>query len=204
MANFANDLPDSKRNIIFVAHGLSNDDEYMSKLGYKLSQARNVVRQVDSQRVAGGTKKRSIGLRRLLDKLGVPYQGLHNGGNDAAYTLQALIVMAVKEQQQPGLIFGPDNLPSITLPGPVRAAELSAPHVYGGTAVMGKDELPIDGGKAGRKWPFKRATGTKKGVDSEKIFSTASPATSGRAAKKRPAPVDDSLEEQPVRKKPAG
>lgn len=175
----------------------------MSKLGYQLNQAANVTRKVDSQRVAGGTQKNSVGLKRLLEKLGVQYQGLHNGGNDAAYTLQALVVMAVKEQQEPGVIFGPNDLPALTLPGTVRAEGVPAPHVYGGTAVRGDVELPIDGGQNGRKKYIKKATGTKKGPNANKNFSTASPASLGQlGGGKRLAPADDATESGPKRKKP--
>lgn len=227
-ADFSVELSDTKRNIVFVAHGIGNDDEYMKTLGYGLSQAANLARQVDSQRVAGGTKKNGIGLKRLLEQLGVRYQGLHNGGNgkfkvnlrtttssvtdgfaDAAYTLQALVVMAVKQFKSPGVIFDPSSPPALVLPGTRRSADIPAPHVYGGTAVRGAVELPIDGGKNGKKKYIKKATGAKKGPNTtnnkqpNQSFSTASPGIAGRG-EKRPAPVDDdAVQNGAKRRKPA-
>lgn len=198
--NLGTPLRDGKRDVVFVAHGLSNDDEYLAKLGSNLSRVRNITRKIDSQRVAGSTKKKSIGLRRLLDKLGVRHQGLHNGGNDAAYTLQALVYMAVKEVQQPGLIYGSDALPPVTLPGSVRKPGQSAPHVYGGTARADAIALPIDGGKKRKDKPFKNAFKNMKRLRPDTTTSTSLSSEQLHTSKKRPAPLDDQPEEQPARK----
>lgn len=207
-SSFAVAFPDTKRNVVLVAHGLSNDDEYLTTLGFNLKQASNLTRHVDTQRIAGGSKKKSIGLRRLLDKLGVQHQGLHNGGNDAAYTLQALIVMAVKDFQQPGVVLGVDELPSITLPGPVRALGASAPHVYGGTAMKGTTELPLNGGKASKPVLKKKYARPEKQEREQRRRDR-------RAAKVRPRSVlpdlgsrtvkrqaSDDPDDQPVTKRP--
>lgn len=173
------------RNVIFVAHGLANDDKYLAQLGFDLRSAHNIVRQVDSQHVAGATKKNNIGLKRLLLKLGIQHQGLHNAANDAAYTLQAVILMAVKEHKQPGLIFGEQDLPAMVLPlpGTVRAEGQQAKHVFGGTAKESKVKLPLDGGKPKRD----KLKGKPKGGESK-----AAAGVSGEVKKgtKRGAPTD--------------
>lgn len=207
-AKFNVDLPDDKRNVVFIAHGISNDDAYLAQLGFKLSQAENTVRQVDSQRVAGGAKNKALGLKRLLEELGVESQGLHNAGNDAAYTLQAVLFMAVKEHRQPGKMFETKLVPAIKLPGTVRAAGVSAPHVYGGTAKEEKVKLPINGPSHAQKTKFRNKTFKKPPTPAT---NNSAPAAGqlpnlpnlGRHQMKRPAPEDDGTNGPPARKKTA-
>ncbi|CAK4033553.1 Mannose-1-phosphate guanyltransferase [Lecanosticta acicola] len=89
------------RPIILVGHDLSNDDQFLKHLDFSLAGVTAISRRVDTQRVAG-TKKRLIALKKLLAALDIEPRFLHNAGNDAAYTLQALLKMAVCEQRQPG------------------------------------------------------------------------------------------------------
>nr|POF14888.1 putative nucleolar protein c2c4.08 [Quercus suber] len=97
--------PEPQRNVVFVAHGASNDVAYLRRLGFDFAaDAPHVVRTVDSQAAAGGSKKHSIGLQRLLLALDLPAENLHNAGNDAAYTLQALVAMARAEHEDPGAV----------------------------------------------------------------------------------------------------
>jgi len=81
------------RSVVFVGHGLGNDDSYLSTLGFDTRNARNIVHKIDTQTIAGGSKKKSIGLKKLLQRLDLEHKNLHNAGNDAAYTLQALLLM---------------------------------------------------------------------------------------------------------------
>lgn len=80
------------RNIVLVGHDLSNDSSYLKTLNFSLQEVKNVVKKVDTQKLAG-TKKRTIGLKRLLQALDVEPQFLHNAGNDAAFTLKAMVLM---------------------------------------------------------------------------------------------------------------
>lgn len=191
-----------RRNVVFVAHGVSNDDAYLRALGFQLSDAKNVVRQVDSQRVAGGTKKNSMGLKRLLHHLGIKNHGLHNAGNDAAYTLQAVIVMAVKDYKQPGLIFGEEALPAITLPGVVRQEGVRATHVFGGTAKQ--RDLELNQSKGYRMGRLKGAFGKFKGSSSSQNSKDSHPRPpNATLSQKRAAPESDEPDGQPARKRPA-
>lgn len=92
------------RPIVLVAHDMRSDLRFMDQLGFSLSRAENVIRRIDTQTVAGATKKNKIGLQRLLYGLDLQSTNLHNAGNDAVYTLQSLIVMAVKDFQVPGSV----------------------------------------------------------------------------------------------------
>ncbi|KAF2718391.1 hypothetical protein K431DRAFT_209077, partial [Polychaeton citri CBS 116435] len=90
----ADAIVNQARNIIIVGHGLSNDTKYMRTFGLDPYRIAKIVRRVDTQVLAGSTKKAQVGLKRLLSGLGTPGQNWHNAGNDAAFTLQALLAMA--------------------------------------------------------------------------------------------------------------
>ncbi|KAI7157942.1 hypothetical protein KC349_g5223 [Hortaea werneckii] len=99
------------RNIIFVAHGAGNDTTYLRHLSFDLSQqphstaaaaGSRIAQTLDTQKLSGSTKKHPLSLHRLCLCLHLQPKNLHNAGNDAGYTLQALIALAVNENQNPG------------------------------------------------------------------------------------------------------
>ncbi|EMC99445.1 hypothetical protein BAUCODRAFT_56010, partial [Baudoinia panamericana UAMH 10762] len=95
LADFAVTPPTSEpRNVVFVAHGASNDTAYLKQLGFDMTADAEVIRTVDTQLLAGGSKKHGVSLHRLMLALEVEAVNLHNAGNDAAYTLQAMVLMA--------------------------------------------------------------------------------------------------------------
>ncbi|KAH0289394.1 hypothetical protein KCU62_g4360, partial [Aureobasidium sp. EXF-3399] len=89
------------RKLILVGHGLSNDTAFLNKLHFAPHANGNVIQDIDTQRFVG-TKKKPVGLSRLLAGLGVSAENLHNAGNDAAYTLQALVLITVQHTNNPG------------------------------------------------------------------------------------------------------
>lgn len=91
-------------DIILVGHDLSNDTKYMQQLGFHPN--RDAAGSFDTQRLARLSKKESPGLKKLLAALSIDAENLHNAGNDAAYTLQALVGLAVQEHRRPGALRG--------------------------------------------------------------------------------------------------
>ena len=89
------------RKLILVGHGLSNDTAYLEKLHFAPHANGNIIQDIDTQRFVG-TKKKPVGLGRLMAGLGVSPENLHNAGNDAAYTLRALVLMTVQHTNNPG------------------------------------------------------------------------------------------------------
>lgn len=89
------------RNLILVGHGLSNDTAYLSKLNFAPHAKGNIIRDVDTTKFVG-TKKQTVGLSKLMVGLGVDPENLHNAGNDAAYTMQALLLMTIQHTNNPG------------------------------------------------------------------------------------------------------
>ncbi|KAI7285567.1 hypothetical protein KC345_g1623 [Hortaea werneckii] len=109
----------SNRNIIFVAHGAGNDTVYLRHLSFDLSSPSTttttttttsspsssdaeIAQTLDTQLLAGSTKKSPLSLHRLCLCLNLLPINLHNAGNDAGYTLQALLALAVNEYKNPG------------------------------------------------------------------------------------------------------
>lgn len=92
-------IADSNAEIMLVGHDLRNDTEYMKRLNFT---PKRVVGSLDTQKLARLSKKQSPGLKNLLSALSIDAKNLHNAGNDAAYTLQALIGLAVQEHHRPG------------------------------------------------------------------------------------------------------
>ncbi|THX95166.1 hypothetical protein D6D03_09357 [Aureobasidium pullulans] len=89
------------RKLVLVGHGLSNDTAYLNKLNFAPHASGNILQDVDTQRFVG-TKKTTIGLSKLMAGLGVDPENLHNAGNDAAYTMQALVLITVQHTNDPG------------------------------------------------------------------------------------------------------
>jgi len=93
------------RNIVLVGHGLSNDTAYLKSVNFSPYAGGNVVHSLDTQKLSAATKKSQVGLEKLIRGLGVTPVNLHNAGNDAAYTLQSLVLMGVKHAEQAGSYF---------------------------------------------------------------------------------------------------
>ena len=97
--DFSNDFVDVEPTIMLIGHALSNDTEYMRRLNFS---PKHVAGKIDTQKLARISKKQPPGLTKLLAALSIDAKNLHNAGNDAAYTLQALIGVAVQEHHHPG------------------------------------------------------------------------------------------------------
>lgn len=93
------EIPDVEPSIMLVGHDLKNDTDYLKRLNFT---PKHVAGKIDTQRMARISKRLSPGLKKLLAALSIDAENLHNAGNDAAYTLQALVGVAVQEHRQPG------------------------------------------------------------------------------------------------------
>ena len=82
-----------KRNIILVGHDIKSDIEYLRDVGYDVSNLSNLLEAIDTADIYRAFKQeqnpRNLG--QVLLELGLTGWNLHNAGNDAAYTLQALL-----------------------------------------------------------------------------------------------------------------
>ena len=87
-----------KRNIILLGHDITQDITYLQTLGYNPLNLSNLLEILDTaslyRALLRDNNPRSLGAV-LLD-LGIAGWNLHNAGNDAAYTLQAMIGIAMR------------------------------------------------------------------------------------------------------------
>lgn len=90
------------RNVILVGHGVLNELQALQALGFEFPRPPSPI--LDTSRVANEVFEIWAGsLRDLLILLDCPFNKLHNAGNDANFTLRALLLLVVKwcmNQQQ--------------------------------------------------------------------------------------------------------
>ncbi|KAK1640605.1 QDE-2-interacting protein [Colletotrichum phormii] len=97
----AGDNDKRPRTIVLLGHDLGADLGYLDKMGVELWGISGVAsRTLDSkdmhQAWRGESQGRSLGM--VLTDLGIEHSNLHNAGNDAAYTMQAMLGVAVRER----------------------------------------------------------------------------------------------------------
>ena len=84
-----------ERSIVLVGHAFENESRILRDLGLDLHTS--VVGTFDTQKIAAEfIPGRPKSLRATLGALGCPFENLHNAGNDAYFTLQALLASAVE------------------------------------------------------------------------------------------------------------
>ncbi|KAF2030422.1 hypothetical protein EK21DRAFT_65449 [Setomelanomma holmii] len=95
--------------IILVGHAVDNEFEHIKKIfGVDLRSYGTIVKVIDTQVMAKqanirGPKGPYIGLRDLLEHFHIHIHNLHTAGNDAAGTLIAAVLLAVKDVIYPGI-----------------------------------------------------------------------------------------------------
>lgn len=89
---------DTRRNIILVGHDIMTDVNYLRKIGYDPYNLSNLQELIDTSSMYRAFKRephpRNLG--SILATLDIAGWYLHNAGNDAVYTLQAMIGIAIK------------------------------------------------------------------------------------------------------------
>jgi DNA polymerase III alpha subunit (gram-positive type) len=88
-----------KRNIILVGHGVGSDITYLKSIGYDVHNLSNLQEVADTalmwQALKRDTNPRNLG--SILAELDIVGWNLHNAGNDARYTLEAMVAIAIKQ-----------------------------------------------------------------------------------------------------------
>ncbi|KAG5915041.1 hypothetical protein E4U53_004547 [Claviceps sorghi] len=89
---------DGEADVLLVGHDVRSDVRYLAGAGYDVALALASVDEIDTQIlhqawVAGRQARK---LQRVLSDLRIPYAYLHNAGNDAVYTLRAMMTMGVE------------------------------------------------------------------------------------------------------------
>lgn len=186
-ADFSKPIPPENRNIVIVGHGLSNDSKYLDQLHFPLPAIKNVVQKLDTQKaIPGSTKKTPIGLQRLLSALGIGPVNLHNAGNDAVYTLQALVTMAAMESKELGSVYPRIQQAKTTKTPPISDNGVRARHVYAGTTIrpaVGEGRRAAQPGASASK--SKGSPLQPKSLETKRRITENSDDLAGRASKRR-------------------
>lgn len=87
-----------KRNIVLVGHDLQADISYLRQIGYEPQNLSNLIECTDTTHMYRAFRRdvNSTGLGKCLADLDIAGWNLHNAANDAVYTLQVMIAVAVK------------------------------------------------------------------------------------------------------------
>lgn len=87
-----------KRNIIFLGHDTKQDIAYLRKLGYDPSNLANIdfLDTVAMWRAVTGEQS-ARGLSHIMYSLELESWNTHNAGNDAVYTVHAMIGICIKD-----------------------------------------------------------------------------------------------------------
>lgn len=100
----AHESDSERRNIILVGHDISQDINYLQRLGYNPLNLSTLLEIIDTaslyRALTRDNNARSLGA--ILLDIGITGWNLHNAGNDAAYTLQALLGIAIRGRSGKG------------------------------------------------------------------------------------------------------
>jgi len=91
------DIP-KPRPVVLVFHEANSDLKWLLKIGYNAYAAENVIDVVDTREMYQYLMRSndSSSLGSILTDCNIDYRWLHNAGNDAVYTLQAMIALSIK------------------------------------------------------------------------------------------------------------
>jgi hypothetical protein len=90
------------RRVIIVGHDVKQDIQFLNTLDFDVYAMANLLEVVDNQKLHQHRNKFYNGqsLCTILAGFDIPYRYLHNAGNDAMYTLQSLLSLAVIKRQE--------------------------------------------------------------------------------------------------------
>ncbi|KAL7938978.1 hypothetical protein V8C35DRAFT_289782 [Trichoderma chlorosporum] len=90
---------EKRRRLVFVGHDARQDIKYLSSVGFEILSLRGLVEQLDTKEIHQAWKELDNGksLVSVLNDLSIRSKHLHNAGNDAVFTLRALIGVAIEE-----------------------------------------------------------------------------------------------------------
>ncbi|ROV89562.1 hypothetical protein VSDG_08547 [Cytospora chrysosperma] len=134
------------RKVVFIGHDVKQDIALLESIDFDVYEMRNLLEVVDNQKLHQHRHRfyNGQGLSAVLAGLEIPYMFLHNAGNDAVYTLQSLIRLAVLKRQESLARGSKDKTTSV-----VRDVEYEA-NPEAGWSTGGED---TDGGAAELKDP---------------------------------------------------
>lgn len=98
------------RKVVCVGHDVKQDIALLKSINFDVYEMSNLLEVVDNQKLHQHRNRfyNGQGLSVVLAGLDISYMYLHNAGNDAVYTLQSLLRLAVLKRQE-SLVRGPKD-----------------------------------------------------------------------------------------------
>ncbi|KAL5094247.1 hypothetical protein Trisim1_008345 [Trichoderma cf. simile WF8] len=164
------------RKVLLVGHDIRHEIRILRQLKFDFSRF-DITGSLDTFRIAQQVLPYfSLSLGELLTELQCPHNWLHNGGNEAHFTLRALLLLA--ERSCPGHVGINNNLSRA-----VAAARLPMPHISPGEAEMIAQEQ-LTAARKREKKRTKRIKNTRKYQSKSWGPEIIEQIRAGRAAKK--------------------
>jgi hypothetical protein len=90
------------QSIVLIGHDIQQDLRWVSESGVNLSALSNLIGRLDTKDMFQGWRDEASprGLGRVLADLDIPSKHLHNAGNDAYYTMCAMLGIALGEMRE--------------------------------------------------------------------------------------------------------
>lgn len=90
---------EERRNVVILGHATAGDIRYLQKLGFDPTKVENIIEALDTAVMyrAWRREQQSTGLTRILRSFGIDSFYAHNAGNDAVFTVQAMLAICVRE-----------------------------------------------------------------------------------------------------------
>ncbi|KAK8140317.1 hypothetical protein PG984_000383 [Apiospora sp. TS-2023a] len=102
----------NESSVVMVGHDLPSDMKYLKGLGFNLWNSPLFLDEADTKNMFQRVRRDPSGrkLAVMCNELGIPGRHFHNAGNDAMYTLRAMIAMAVlRKTGYPEVVSTTDN-----------------------------------------------------------------------------------------------
>ncbi|KAM0720099.1 hypothetical protein Q7P37_004235 [Cladosporium fusiforme] len=98
----AEEDPQQRRNIVLLGHDIEQDIQYCHRLGFSVLGRGNLIATLDTKAMYQAyTRDHSPrGLGGVLHDFGFAAWSLHNAGNDAAYTVWAMLATCVQDRAE--------------------------------------------------------------------------------------------------------
>ena len=92
----------AKRPVVLVFHDQTSDLKYLSMLGYDVATTDNILEIVDTREMYQYLTRsnNATKLSNVCGDLNIHWKNMHNAGNDAVFTLQAMIGLAIEMRQK--------------------------------------------------------------------------------------------------------
>ncbi|KAH8716877.1 hypothetical protein GQ44DRAFT_624633 [Phaeosphaeriaceae sp. PMI808] len=87
------------RTIVFLGHDTLGDIRYLQQLGYDPMKVENIIEAMDTAKMyqAWRREQNQASLGKIMFDFDIVAWKLHNAGNDAMYTVQAMLAICVRE-----------------------------------------------------------------------------------------------------------